>query len=191
MTTLEKIIRERRSIKPSLMNGEKIAHAEILGLLELADWAPTHGKTEPWRFIVFSGASLQQFSLQHAELYKANTTEEKFTTAKYQNIIQNGEKASHVIAVYMKRQPTEKIPVIEEIAATAAATEHILLGAAALGIAALWSTGGMTHHNSMKELLGLAENDLMMGLIYLGYTHEPAPEGKRNITLAEKIVWKG
>ena len=190
MTTLEKIIRERRSVKPSSMNGKKIDTSTIQYLLELADWAPTHGRTEPWRFVIFSGEGLKNFAQQHADLYKKNTAEESFTNAKYQNIIQNGEKASHIIAVYMKRQITQKIPLVEEIAATAAAIEHLLLGAQEQGIAALWSTGGMTYHDSMKQLLGLGENDQMMGLIYLGYTDEAAPTAKRNIPLSEKTIWK-
>lgn len=190
MSTLEKIIRERRSIKPSSMNGKKIDASTIQYLLGLADWAPTHGRTEPWRFIIFSNEGLKNFALQHADLYKKYTAEESFTNAKYQNIIQNGEKASHIIAVYMKRQLTQKIPLVEEIAATAAAIEHLLLGAQEQGIAALWSTGGMTYHESMKQLLGLEENDQMMGLIYLGYSDEDAPAAKRNIQISEKTVWK-
>jgi nitroreductase len=185
----QEIVTGRRSSKPSLMNGKKIDPASVQQLLELADWAPTHGRTEPWRFVVYSGESLKVFCQQHADLYKAHTDADKFTTAKYQGIIQNGEKISHLILVYMKRQPTQKIPLIEEIAATAAAVEHILLGAHALGIATLWSTGGMTHHESMKNMLGLADDDLVMGLLYLGYTDETTTDGKRNIPLSEKTTW--
>lgn len=29
-------------------------------MLEAANWAPTHGKTEPWRFVVLSPDGLQQ-----------------------------------------------------------------------------------------------------------------------------------
>lgn len=171
------------------MNGKKIDDSSVQQLLELADWAPTHGRTEPWRFIVYTGDGLKTFCQQHADLYQANTDEDKFTTAKYQGIIQNGEKTSHLILVYMKRQATQKIPLVEEIAATAAAIEHILLGAQALGIASLWSTGGMTHHESMKKMLGLADDDLVMGLLYLGYSDETPAEGKRNIPLSEKTTW--
>lgn len=186
---IRQVITERRSVKPSLMNGKKIHEAAIHQLLELADWAPTHARTEPWRFIVYTETSLQNFCQKHADLYKAHTDPEKFTTAKYEGIIQHGEKISHLILVYMKRQPAKKIPLVEEIAATAAAMEHILLGAQALGISCLWSTGGMTHHESMKNMLGLAEDDLVMGLLYLGYSDETPGEGKRNISLAEKISW--
>lgn len=189
LLTFQQIVTGRRSSKPSSMNGKKIDDSSVQQLLELADWAPTHGRTEPWRFIVYTGDGLKTFCQQHADLYQANTDEDKFTTAKYQGIIQNGEKTSHLILVYMKRQATQKIPLVEEIAATAAAIEHILLGAQALGIASLWSTGGMTHHESMKKMLGLADDDLVMGLLYLGYSDETPAEGKRNIPLSEKTTW--
>lgn len=189
ISVLQQIITGRRSTKPSVMNGKKIEPPVIEQLLELADWAPTHGRTEPWRFVVYTGEGLSQFCKQHADLYQANTDADKFTTAKYQGIIQQGEKVSHLIIVYMKRQPTQKIPLVEEIAATSASVQHILLGAHALGIASLWSTGGMTHHDSMKQLLGLASEDIVMGLLYLGYTDEVAAEGKRNIPLSEKTTW--
>ncbi|GAC1438643.1 MAG: hypothetical protein NVSMB63_02560 [Sediminibacterium sp.] len=101
-----------------------------------------------------------------------------------------GDPVSHIIAVYMKKAENAKIPEIEEIAAVSAAVEHILLGAQALGIAVLWSTGGMTHHASMKEHLGLQKEDRMIGLLYLGYTDEPLQEGNRSIPLEAKVSWK-
>ena len=72
----------------------------------------------------------------------------------------------------------------------AAAIQNILLGAASLDIAVLWSTGGMTHHLSMKQYLGLAEEDTVMGLLMMGYTDETAKQGKRNIPLENKVEWR-
>jgi nitroreductase len=184
------IIHNRRSIKPAELNGRKIEDELIKQLLHLADWAPTHARTEPWRFVVFSDAAVQQFCADHAELYRANTPEDKFTTAKYEGIMHNADKASHIIAVYMKRMPEAKIPVIEDIAAVAASIQNILLGAQAAGIAVLWSTGGMTHQPAMKEYFGLGEEDIMMGLLYLGYTDEPARAGKRSVLLGDKVMWR-
>jgi nitroreductase len=37
-----------------MMNGKKIPDEQITSLFELADRAPTHGLTEPWRFIVYA-----------------------------------------------------------------------------------------------------------------------------------------
>jgi nitroreductase len=188
--TLQEIIQNRRSIKPAELNGRKIDDEIIKQLLHLADWAPTHARTEPWRFCVFSDEAVQQFCADHAALYKANTPEDKFTTAKYEGLIHIADKASHIIAVYMKRLPEAKIPIIEDIAAAAAATQNILLGAEANSISVLWSTGGMTHQPAMKEYFGLGEEDIMMGLLYLGYTDEPARPGKRAVPLGDKVMWR-
>lgn len=184
------VIRERRNRKTASMNGRPVERQQIETLLALADWAPTHARTEPWRFVVFEGESRKKFCSDHAALYQAHTPEESFTTAKYQNLLQQADLASHVIVVYMKRQELKKIPLVEEIAATGAAIQNLLLGAEAMGLAVFWSTGGMTFHPSMKEYLGMAEEDQVMGILYLGYSDEPAPPAKRNTPLSEKISWR-
>jgi len=189
MNTLSEIIVSRRSSKPSTFNGKKIEDSIITDLLNLAHWAPTHGRTEPWRFKVYAGEGVSTFCEAHAALYKTNTDPEVFTTAKFENLQKLGSQTSHIIGVYMQRQVPAKIPLVEEIAATAAAMQNILLGAEALGISALWSTGGMTHHPALKSFWGLAEEDVVMGLLYLGYTNEPSAAGKRNGTAAEKTSW--
>jgi nitroreductase len=187
--TLSEIIVSRRSNKPATFNGEKIEDSIITDLLNLAHWAPTHGRTEPWRFKVYANEGVSTFCEAHAALYKTNTDHEVFTTAKFENLQKLGSQTSHIIGVYMQRQVPAKIPLVEEIAATAAAIQNILLGAEALGISALWSTGGMTHHPALKSFWGLADEDVVMGLLYLGYTNEPAAPGKRNGTAAEKTSW--
>ena len=101
-------IKQRRSYKPALMNGKKIDDSTIYKLLQLADWAPTHAHTEPWRFIVFANDKVKAFCKEHAALYKANVPTEKFETAKYEKTLHNGDHASHIIAVYMKRGTNPK-----------------------------------------------------------------------------------
>lgn len=187
---ISEIIKNRRSCKPALMNGEKIEDTLVWQLLELADWAPTHAHTEPWHFIVFSNESVRQFCKDHAGLYKENISPGKFETTKYEKILHNGDKCSHIIAAYMKRGTNPKITITEEICATAAAIENILLGASTLNMAALWSTGGLTYHPAMKSLLGLKDEDQMIGIIYLGYSDNNPKEGKRIIPLKEKIEWR-
>ena len=187
-TILSEIITNRRSIKPVNMNGKLIPDEQVRDILELADWAPTHGKTEPWRFVVYAGNKVKEFCHQHAELYKTNTPPEAFQQAVYDKQFYNGDNASHIIVAYMQRGNLPKIPVLEEIVATSAAVEHILLGATALGIASFLSTGGQTHNQAMKDFLHLRVEDVMIGIIYLGYSGGK-PEGKRSIPLEEKVKW--
>ena len=89
----------------------------------------------------------------------------------------------------MQRGALPKIPALEEIAATAIAIQNILLGATAAGIASFWSTGGMAHHSVMKHFLQLKEEDIVMSILYLGYSDEQI-EGKRQTQIEEKVIWK-
>jgi nitroreductase len=187
--TLKTIIESRRTIKPEIMNGQKIPENIFHDILSLANWAPTHGRTEPWRFHVYTGTALKQLCTDHAEMYRKHTPEENFNPGTYENILHKGDLASHLVIAVMKKGTNPKIPVIEEIASASASVDNILLGATALGVASMWNTGGMAHKQPMKDYLNLAEEDLVLGFIYMGYTDEGPKEGKRMITLEEKIFY--
>jgi len=168
------------------MNGNKIPNGHIAAILELANWAPTHAYTEPWRFIVYENPA--EFCQQHAELYKQNSMGDNFNPTVYNNLMHQGDKVSHIIVAVMKRGDLAKIPPLEEIAATSCAIQNMLLGATALNIASFWSTGGMALKPVLKEFLGFAEDDNVMGILYFGYADE-YPEGTRNTEIEEKITW--
>ncbi len=185
--TIDHIIRSRRSVKPFMMNGGKIPDKQVQSLLELADWAPTHALTEPWRFVVYTNPS--DFCHQHAGLYKQNTPATEFIQGSYDNFYTQGEKVSHAIIAIMQRGNLPKIPAFEEISATAAAIQNILLGATALNIASFWSTGGMILKPALHSFLNLRDEDQVMGVIYLSYADE-YPKGVRKVPLSEKVVWK-
>lgn len=187
--TIEKVITERRTVKPQQYNGHKIEKTTIERLLQLADWAPTHGLTEPWRFVVFAGEGVHRFCQDHADLYKNNTAPDMFMKGSYEKLIDQGHNASHIIAVFSKRGTKSNITKLEEICATAAAVQNILIGAEALGIAAFWSTGGQTLKPSMKSYLQLLEEDEMIGLLYMGYSDAPKSPGRRLTPVEEKVMW--
>jgi nitroreductase len=186
---VQSIIKNRRSVKTASMNGKAIPDETVTQLLELAHWAPTHGRTEPWHFFVYTGAALTQFGKTHADLHQQNTPEEKRNPATHDKLLHNGDGASHLIIAVMKRGANEKIPQIEELAAASAAVENLLIGASAAGIASFWSSGGLTHSHVLKEHLQLGAEDHVLGLIYLGYTDEPAKDGVRNAPVEAKVTW--
>ena len=188
---ISRVIRLRRSMSPPKYSGEPVRKEEVELLLENAHWAPNHGKTEPWHFIVFSGESLAELGKQHAELYKTHTPAESFQQEKYEKLMRRPTEASHVIAICMKRGSNPKIPEIEEIEAVACAVQNIYLTATALGLAGYWSSGGMTYHDSMREALGLGAEDRCLGFFFLGRPGGEWPEGKRRSTWQEKVEWRG
>lgn len=186
---IEQAIKARRTVKPDKMNGKVIPDETVMELIAMADWAPTHAKTEPWRFVVYGNNKVKVFTKRHADLYKENTSPESFTQQKYDNLNALGNNVSHIVIVSMKRVANHKVPEIEEIAATSAAIENLLLTATAKGIASFWSTGGLTFHPALHKEFNLDEEDKILAILYLGYTDEPFREGSRIIPLSEKIEW--
>jgi nitroreductase len=190
LENLNQLISSRRLGKPEQYNGKKIAHADLMVLLQNADWAPTHGFTEPWRFIVFEGESLLTFCKEHAELYKKFTPEDKFSQSTYEKIAHRGDHSSHLLATYMRRGDNPKIPEIEEICAVSCAVQNLWLTATAMGIDLYWGTGGMVHHGCMKAYFDLRPQDHLIGLLYLGYSDAEKAKGRRVTPLEEKIKWE-
>jgi len=182
------LMRNRRSVFPDQFEAEKpIADEIVEQILENARWAPNHGHTEPWHFVVFSGEGLKTLAQFQSQLYK-ETIGEKFKEASYQKLQRSPLLASHVIALCMKRDPAKKHPEIEEIAAVACAVENIYLSVTANGLGGYWTTGGVTYNEKAKSFFGLREDDRLLGFFYLGYVAVPSPAGKRK-PLEEKVVW--
>ncbi|WP_134703377.1 nitroreductase [Ammoniphilus sp. YIM 78166] len=181
-------IRNRRSIgkvKPDPVSREMIEQ-----LLEAASWAPSHRKTEPWKFFVLTGEGRRPLGRALAEISKEKM-EEPLTDENQVMLRKQEEKpfrAPLIIAVAVTPSDDPKVIPIEEIGAVNAAIQNMLLAAHALGLGAIWRTGKPTYHAKMKELFGLREQDEMLGFIYVGYPDMEQPQGRRN-PFEEKTVW--
>lgn len=182
------LIRNRRSVFPKQFEeGKHIPDETIQQILENATWAPNHGHTEPWHFVVFTGGGLKKLAQFQSEFYK-EASGEKFKETTYQNLQTNPLKASHVIAICMKRDVHKKHHEIEEIEAVACAVQNIYLSVAAYGLGGYWTTGGVTYNEKAKSFFGLDEDDRLLGFFYAGYVAVASPDGKRK-PLEEKVVW--
>jgi nitroreductase len=186
-STVNQLIRNRRSTFPKQFDaGKKIPDEIVEEILANATWAPTHGHTEPWHFVVFTGQGLKKLADFQSELYKIETPDfkpDKYTKLKEQPLI-----ASHLVAICMKRTENTRIPEIEEIASVACAVENIYLSLDAYGIGGYWTTGGPTYFENAKSFFGLGAADKLLGFFYLGYVAVPSPPGKRK-PISEKTVW--
>lgn len=187
---IDHLIRNRRSIKPEKYTGERVQDEIIKKMLENASWAPNHGKTEPWKFVVFTNNGLQEFAEFQATTYKNITPPDQFIEAKYQKFLSVPLLCSHIIMIVITRQESGKIPLNEEICAVACAVQNMLLTATANNIGAYWSTGGMTYKDAMRSFLQLGDNDLCLGMVYVGnFTEEVMPATR--IPFENKTVWVG
>lgn len=185
--TINELIKSRRSTYPAQFDNSKIIDDTIIWqILENANYAPTHKKTEPWRFVVFKGEGLKKLAQFQADLYKEKNTGDKFSESTYQKLLTNPLKASHIIAIGMKRH--EGIPEVEEIEAVACAVQNIYLSITAYEIGGYWGSGGVTYYPEAKSFFGLGEEDKLLGFFYLGHIAKESPESQRK-PVQEKVTW--
>jgi nitroreductase len=182
------LVRNRRSVFPKQFEeGRQVPDETISQIVENATWAPSHGNLQPWRFVVFTGEGLKKLADFQSELYKESSGE-KFKEATYQTLQTNPLKASHVIALCLKRDPNKKFPEVEEISAVATAVQNIYLSVAVYDLGGYWTTGGITYNEKAKPFFGLGPDDRLMGFFYIGYVAVPSPDKKRE-TGEDKIEW--
>lgn len=182
------IIRERRAIFPATFTDAPVADEVVERMLENANHAPTHRRTEPWRFRVITAGKRAELGDLMASIYKEITPEEKFSARKYKKRSETPRKCSHVIAICMLRDPAESLPEWEEVAATAMAVQNLWLTASAEGYGGYWSTPKLIHHPAMERFLELQEGERCLGFFYMGNHEMPKVPAQRG-PIEDKTIW--
>ena len=173
---LNQLIANRRSVFPKMYSGDPVPSSIIEQMLENANWAPTHKFTEPWRFKVFTGSSITEFARWQSELCRQRSTAKgDYDESKFQKLLNKPQLASHIIAISMVRDPEQRIPEMEEVAAVSCAVQNMYLTATAYGVGCYWSTGGPTFWEEAKPYFNLNAQDRLMGFLFVGM---PQPELK-------------
>lgn len=185
--SISELIRSRRSVYPNQYSGEKVPDEIILEALENANCAPNHGKTEPWRFILFKEESLLKLAQFQADLYKMTTAPGLFKPTKYQKFFDKANNSSHIIAIVHHRNEPNKIPLIEEYEAIGCAVQNFHLTISSKGLGGYWSTGGV-YNEEMKAFLQLAPNQNCFGLFYIGVPNV-IPKPRERGALQDKVKW--
>lgn len=188
LSEITELIRNRRTIYPEQFSDRKVHKEQIELILQNAQWAPTHGNTQPWRFHVFMDQSKERLSQFLGTTYLALTPKELQNDAKLAKLMRRPILSSAVIAVSMARQKEKKIPEIEEVEAVACAIQNMHLTCTAYDIGLFWSTPKLIYSKEMNDFLGLSEEDKCLGLIYLGYPNIEWPESHR-IPLEYHTQW--
>lgn len=179
------LIKHRRAVFPVQYNQEPVSREEIEKVLEAANWAPTHKRTEPWRFKVLQGESLIKLGQFLADTYKATT--DNFSDFQYNKLQENPAKASAIIAICMQRDLKASVPEWEEVAATAMAVQNMWLQCTEMNIGAYWSSPGLIKY--LNEFFDFAEGESCLGFFYMGKYDEELPEGFRKSDIQSKTEW--
>jgi nitroreductase len=144
------------------MQGPAPARSVILKLLEAAVRAPNHHLTEPWSFVVLTGAALHRLGETWAVDASAHGKDPESARSKALRA------PAIIVVIETPKGYLPKVQEIEEHHATGAAMQNILLAAHDMGMGAMLRTGPPVHIPEVRELLGLDEGELIAGLIYVG-----------------------
>ena len=174
-------ILHRRSMGLSRLKPDAVDRTLIEQVLEAANWAPSHGDTEPWRFSVFAGegraklAELFEGAMQEPE----SARKRAFAAPVWISIgMVPGRKADGSL------QMSEE----EELMAVACAVQNLHLMASALGLAGMWHSKGPSVHPEVARGLGLEAPDRLLGFFMCGWPAGDWLSSERR-PLEEKVRW--
>ncbi len=177
-------ISKRRSVFPPSYTNEQIENEIIERVLAAANWAPTHRKTEPWRFRVYQGLAKNNLGNEVVALTKAANP--NIAAFKLKKTAQKFEQSPVVIAIILHRDVNESIPEWEEVASVGMSVQNMWLACTAEGLGAYWSSPGIIQN--LGDFLQLKPNEKCLGLFYMGKTNEVI-EGVRKTSIDEKVTW--
>ncbi len=151
-------------------------------LFKAAGRAADHGNLRPWRFLVIEGEGLMR--LGDVFVKAATAKNPAITQIEIERCMSMPQRAPMIILAIAKCQSNPKVPAIEQIIAAGAATQNLLNAAFALGIGAVWRTGDMAYDPIVKQEVGLAEGEELIGFIYIGTAtvlpHQPREQNPQD-----------
>ncbi len=165
---------------------DEISKTTIEKLLSAAVQAPNHYKVRPWRFVVLTGAARERLGDVMADSLKNEHPE--YPSVAFDKERGKPLRSPVLIAVGVDKPSEEKVIEVENICATAAAVENLLLAAHAEGLGAKWRTGSPAMNSNVKQFLGFEADQHLIGFIYIGYPATPV-EPKERPSFEDRTVW--
>jgi len=158
---------------------------EVMRMLTAAARSPDHGKLEPWRFVVLTGAARDRAAAKAAERAAALVLDEA-TTAKTVAAFTQG---AVIVAVISSPKPPEKIPLWEQHLSAGAVCLALLNAALASGWGANWLTGRMAYDAEFRRaVLGCRDGEAVAGFIHIG-TETAVPPDRPRPDVAALTTW--
>lgn len=161
---LAELIRSRRT-SMFVEQDRAVPVSLVQQLCELAQWAPNHKRTWPWRFALFTGDGRRRLG----EAFVADMNERDFgdegkrakTLTKYTRT-----PAVVVFGVAADDNPSRHD---ENRDAVAAGIQNVMLAAQTLGLATYWGTAPLIDSPRVLELCGFEADVRIINVMYLGW----------------------
>lgn len=180
---LAEIIKNRRSV--SLFEDRPVPVDLVRELLDVAVWAPNHGVTQPWRFILVCGESRRLIARANrvlAERWGDTATQAQRGQQAYDNMM--AVPAFVVVVILEDQRPLKRE---EDYAATCCVIQNFSLLAWEKGLGSVWKTYGLLFEESFREALKIQPGEKVVGVLHVGYPAK-VPQGSERVPGSERLT---
>ena len=148
-------------------NAEQLEKAFLAALT-----APDHHRLKPTRFVIIPEDQREAFGeLLSQALADTGQTE----AAQLERVKHHPYRAPLLVLALTKFIDHPKVPYFEQTLSTGAAIQNFLLSLQVQGFSTMWRSGAVVESNHFKQALGLNEDDLISGIIYIGTAVKAIP----------------
>lgn len=158
MTAIELLL--QRQSTPFLISPAPSGEA-LEQILAAGMRVPDHACLQPWYFTVITDNGLQRLS----DLFVVSSDKENIELEK---IAKKPFRAPMIIVISTQYCAHEKVPLQEQLITAGCCAHAMQMAAFCLGYGAVWRTGGFAYNEQIKQGLGIAEQDDLVGFLYIG-----------------------
>ncbi len=187
-SSLLSFLKTRKSASAKAMGGPGPDATQLADMLALATRVPDHGKLTPWRFIIFEGDARSGVGAKFATRWKELNPGHGEEILAFQAGL--FARAPVVVAVVSTAKQHAKIPVWEQQMSAAAVSFNLELAAQAHGFDVQWQTDWVAYDATTRAAMGVAPDENVAGLIYIGKTTAPLEDRPRPDAMALTTHWK-
>ncbi|MGE5266474.1 MAG: nitroreductase [Deltaproteobacteria bacterium] len=180
------LLKTRRSVKPDLLGEPRPTPEELETILTIAARVPDHKKLVPWRFVVIEGAAREHLGDLAAEACLLEEAEPP-SHVRLETERKRFLRAPLVVAVVSRVKEMRGAPEWEQVLSAGAACMNLCIAANALGYGTTWITEWVSYSKTFAEGFGLAANERIAGLIYIG-TAKDKPAERDRPALADVVT---
>lgn len=183
------VLLDRISVPARLLGAPGPGREELELAVAAALRAPDHGGLRPWRFVIVTGDARRRLGEVMATALAARdpaAPPERLEIERAKPM-----RSPVVVAVAAALRPEARIPVWEQQASAAAGVMNFINALEAQGHGAIWLSSATLGDPALKQALGFAETDMLLGWVYAGTRQEAAAPRPRPEVSAHLRDWQG
>lgn len=166
------LLMSRRSLLAGKLIEPGPTEEELKKILICATRVPDHKGICPWRIQVVDRANQDILHAKLPELHEGDPASLDKTNSKE-------AKTAPLLLIVSSYTASKKAPRCEQLLSGAAVCQNILIASSALGYRSQWLTEWFAYNDRVKEYLGIATIEDIIGFIYIGSETEAPKERPR------------